>query len=226
MKWLTRQQAQQIDSTAINTYGLLGLVLMENAGRGVAEKLVSLGIQGTVTICVGKGNNGGDGLVIARHLQNFDVDVRVLLSCPPHELQGDALVNYRILKIAKFPFETFSAKGLEPDALPGQSAALFEDTDWIVDCLLGTGAHGNPREPLASLVKCVNLATGCRIMAVDLPSGLDCDLGTLGDPTIRADHTCTFVAPKIGFASEAAQNVLGQVHIVDIGLPRAMLQQL
>src|ERR671922_618219 len=95
--FLSRAEVRELDRRAIEEYGVPGVVLMENAGRGVAELLLSLGVHGPVAVCCGKGNNGGDGFVIARHLDNRNVPVRVLLFARPEELTGDAAVNYRII---------------------------------------------------------------------------------------------------------------------------------
>ena len=94
---LSREQSRAVDRRAIDHYGMTGLVLMENAGRGCARWLRRWGVSGPVVICCGKGNNAGDGFVIARHLELHGVDVRVLLWCPSESLAGDALANYRIL---------------------------------------------------------------------------------------------------------------------------------
>src|ERR1700687_726502 len=95
--FLSREQARTLDRRAIEEYGVPGVVLMENAGRGVAELLRSLGVRGLVVVCCGKGNNGGDGFVIARHLDNAGVAARVLLFARPEELTGDAAVHYPVL---------------------------------------------------------------------------------------------------------------------------------
>src|SRR5215472_571114 len=94
---LSRDEVRELDRRAIEEYGVPGVVLMENAGRGTAELLRSLGVRGPVVICCGKGNNGGDGFVMARHLDNAGVAVRLLLFADPDRLTGDAAVNYRIL---------------------------------------------------------------------------------------------------------------------------------
>src|SRR5687768_6616687 len=104
---LTREQVRAVDRRAVDEYGMSGLVLMENAGRGVAETLITLGVNGPVVICCGKGNNGGDGFVIARHLDNRGKQVRVLLFADPAELRGDAAANWRILEKANVECELF-----------------------------------------------------------------------------------------------------------------------
>jgi NAD(P)H-hydrate epimerase len=211
---LTREQVRSIDRKAIDHHGMNSLVLMENAGRGCADKLCELGIVGKVVIACGKGNNGGDGFVIGRHLDSRGYFVRVILAAKPDELQGDAAANYAVLKSAGIPIV-----GIERliEELPG--------ANWIVDALLGTGASGDPRPPMSGLIEQLNNANA-RKLAVDLPSGLDCDTGIPGTPTFRADHTCTFVAPKVGFANPAAKEFLGTVSVHDIGVPRKLLEEL
>ncbi len=210
---LTREHVRSTDRKAIEDYGMCGLVLMENAGRGCADKLCELGIVGKVVIVCGKGNNGGDGFVIARHLDARGFDVRVVLVAEPDELRGDAAANYAVLKRAGFPID-----GIE------RLREELAGSDWVVDALLGTGAIGDPRPPIAGVIEQLN-EIYARKLAVDLPSGLDCDTGIPGTLTIRADHTCTFVAPKIGFAKPAAKEFLGTVSVHDIGVPRKLLEE-
>lgn len=210
---LTREQLRSIDRRAIEEYGMSGLVLMENAGRGCADKLCELGIRGKVVIVCGKGNNGGDGFVIARHLDARGFDVRVVLIADPKELQGDAAANYAVLQGAGFPI-------VGGDQLHEE----LRGADWIVDALLGTGASGDPRPPISGVIKFLN-DTAARKLAVDIPSGLDCDVGIAYEPTFMADYTCTFVAPKVGFATPPAQEYLGTVSVHDIGVPRKLLEE-
>lgn len=220
MNTLTRQQAREIDRRAESEFGLSGLLLMENAGRGVADKLCELGISGPVVIACGKGNNGGDGFVIARHLDLRGYAVKVLLWADPRELVGDAAANYNTLARCGVPLHIFG-HGHDPAAL----AADLAGADWIVDALLGTGSRGEPRPPLDAVIGRLNAAPAGRL-AVDLPSGLDCDTGLPAASTIRAHHTCTFVAPKAGFLSSASQPYLGQVHVHDIGAPRKLVGEI
>ena len=216
MQYLTRQQVREVDRIAIQDYGIPGVVLMENAARGAVDVLLSEGVNGRVVICAGKGNNAGDGLVMARHLDILGVDVTVLLFCEPDVLSGDADINYRIIE----------RSGIDIVCLPSPSAAAIAErlrgADWIVDALLGTGTRGELREPFESVIAAINDA-GCRILAVDLPSGLDCDTGKqLGD-CIRADVTVTFVAEKIGFENVEARQFTGKVEVVRIGVPREVV---
>lgn len=219
MRYLTRQQVRDVDRRAIEEYGLSGLVLMENAGRGCADLLCRLGISGKVVICCGRGNNAGDGFVIARHLQLRGKQVQVLFWGEPDKLSGDAAANFEVLQKCEVPIHYF--QGAPPR---GELPFHLTNVDWIVDALLGTGAQGEPRAPLDAVIDLLNLCDG-RKFAVDLPSGLDADTGQTSAATFRADHTATFVAPKVGFCAPSAQAYLGLVHVLDIGAPRKLIDQ-
>jgi NAD(P)H-hydrate epimerase len=215
---LTRDEIREVDRRAIEVYGIPGMVLMENAGRGCVDRLVASGIGGPLGICCGHGNNGGDGFVIARHLQLRGYDARILLVADPSGLRGDARANFRIAQRCELPM-------VELPAWDGDMVARFLDgVDWIVDALLGTGASGQPRAPLDRLIARLNQQSARRL-AVDVPSGLDCDTGTPADPTFRADLTCTFVASKVGFDAPEAQEYLGCVQVLDIGAPRCIIEE-
>ena len=217
---LSRDEVRALDRRAIEEYGLPGVVLMENAGRGTAELLLGLGARGRVLVCCGKGNNGGDGFVIARHLDNRGVPVRVLLFARPEELHGDAAINYRVLARSGVPLAVH-AGAAEPDEAVRQELAASE---WVVDALFGTGLASAVRPPLDRVIALVN-ESKARVLAVDLPSGLDCDTGEPLGPTVRAGHTATMAAVKKGFTSPAARPWVGQVHVIDIGVPRVLLGQ-
>src|SRR6516225_7126526 len=128
MLYLTRDQMRALDRRAIEQYGVPGPVLMENAGRGAAELLLGLGVRGRVVVCCGKGNNGGDGYVIARHLDNRRVNVNVLLFAHPQELTGDAATAYRIIAFSELPVAIFDRPPLSEEKLRRELAGA----DWIV----------------------------------------------------------------------------------------------
>ena len=217
---LNRSAARDVDRLAIEQYGMSGLVLMENAGRGVVDTLVGLGVNGPVCIACGKGNNGGDGFVIARHLDLRGFQPQVVLFAPPQELHGDALTNFRILVKTEIPIVACAN-----NADRRQIQRRFADADWIIDALLGTGARGEPRPPLGDVIDSMNDASA-RTMAIDLPSGLDCDTGATSAHTVRADHTCTFVAAKPGFFCKQGPHVTGEIHVLDIGVPRQLVEEI
>jgi len=144
--------------------------------------------------------------------------VRVLLFGEPADLRGDAAANYAILTKCDIPVRVVTSAhdaGWESELAGAQ---------WLVDALLGTGARGQPRPPLDRVIQRMNQQSARRL-AIDLPSGLDCDTGEPAPTTFRADHTCTFVAPKTGFAEPAAAEFLGQVHVLDIGAPRKLIAE-
>jgi NAD(P)H-hydrate epimerase len=211
--YLTREEVRAFDKHAIEQLGIPSLVLMENAGRGAAEVLRSLGVHGQVVIVCGKGNNGGDGLVIARHLANAGIDVLALLFARPEDLSIDAAVHWNIAEKLHLPAQVWADRQLDETKL----AALFGAADWIVDALFGTGLTGPVRTPLDRVIALANASTAHRL-AVDIPTGLDADTGEALGAAVRAEHTVTFVAPKIGFRNPSAAAFLGCVHVTDIGV--------
>jgi NAD(P)H-hydrate epimerase len=213
---LDRQASRRVDRLAVQEYGMSGLVLMENAGRGIVDVLCRLGIAGPVVVCCGKGNNAGDGFVVARHLDLRGYPVRVVLCAEADQLSGDAGANFQILGKSDVPIEPWG----DPPALD----RALDGAAWIVDALLGTGAQGEPRPPVDTVIDRINAAPA-PVLAVDLPSGLDCDTGQVAGHTIRAAHTCTFVATKPGFLVPGADRYTGEVHVLDIGIPRKLLEE-
>jgi len=216
---LTRDEVRQVDRIAIEEYGLPGLVLMENAGRGAAEWLAELAPASTAVAC-GVGNNGGDGFVLARHFLNRGLPVRVLLCGDPTGLRGDALVQAGVLARAGIPLES---------PPPGEAAGswldgVFSQSDWIVDALLGTGLRGEVRDPHRAWIDAIHRAEK-PVFALDIPSGLDCDRGTPLGAAVRATCTATFVAWKRGFLEPQAREWLGECRVIDIGLPPGLLEQ-
>jgi NAD(P)H-hydrate epimerase len=220
MRPLSRAEIREVDRRAIEDYGMSGLVLMENAGRGCVDTLLEIGCRGPVAVVCGKGNNAGDGFVIARHLELRGVPTKVILLFSPDELRGAAAANYAILIRSQTKVVDLSAN-FNLAAIQSELAGA----EWIVDALLGTGSVGAPRYPLDAAIRAMNNAPARRL-AVDLPSGLDCDTGEPAEPTIRADHTCTFVAPKLGFNAAQAAPYLGRVHILEIGVPRRLVEEI
>ena len=215
---MTCAEVRALEQRAIWELGLPSIVLMENAGRGLAELLVSLGVTGKTMIVCGKGNNGGDGMVLARHLDNRQVNVRVLLFGRPEDLTSDAAVNFQVL----------TRSGMNVEVYPGESPDLdrvrdeLASAEWIVDALFGTGLRGPLRAPFDAVVGLINESTA-RVLAVDIPSGLDGDTGRPLGPTVRAQHTGTFLAVKAGFVQPESHEWTGEVHLIDIGLPRRYL---
>jgi NAD(P)H-hydrate epimerase len=219
MTTLTRAQVRKLDRRAIEEFGVPGIVLMENAGRGAAQVLMQLNAERKpVIVLCGKGNNGGDGHVIARHLDNHGWPVSVWSLAPLDELRGDAAINAKIVQNSGISIVRAH------EDLDAAVAGLESFSGWLVDALFGTGFTGALNDPYDRLVDAIN-ASRAQVLAVDIPSGLDCDTGVPLGSAVRAHHTVTFVAAKAGFANSAASAYLGQVHVVDIGAPRKLLAE-
>jgi len=222
----TREQIREIDRRAIQEFGVKGLILMENAGRACAQEAEGMlgGAEGKeVAILCGPGNNGGDGFVVARHLANRAAAVRIhLLGSVDKVLHsaGDAAVNLEIALNMDIPLAEIS----DPGAVE-QAAGKWEAADLIVDAMLGTGLRGQVRQPFLSAI-CVLNGLGCPVLAVDIPSGLDCDTGNPLGAAVRADRTVTFVLNKKGFLQPEAVQYTGRVVVADISVPRRLIEQL
>jgi NAD(P)H-hydrate epimerase len=221
---LTRAEVRELDRRATEGFGVPGLVLMENAGRGCAELLTRLNPDRAPTLILcGPGNNGGDGFVIARHLDNRGWPVSVHVVARHSQHAGDADINFDILYTSGIEFTQY-----RPDHFEQSHRDLFlrrvTAAGWVVDALFGTGLARALGAPFDFLAEAVN-GSGKPVLAVDLPSGLDCDTGEPLGPTVRAAHTATFVAPKRGFLNPNAKAWTGAVHVVDIGAPRVLVEE-
>jgi NAD(P)H-hydrate epimerase len=214
---MTRNQVRVFDSWAINTLGIPGMVLMENAGRSCAElikdKLKDV-TRPKVCIFCGTGNNGGDGYVIARHLLNDSYEVVVVICGDHQKIRGDAKTNLDILERMGQSIEQ-----LRPaeDNIPDRLENFAAGADMVVDSLFGTGLSGQLSDEYKQLIEGIN-AQNCPILAVDIPSGLDCDAGEPLGAVIRASYTVTFVAVKKGFTSATAARYTGEVFVASIGI--------
>ncbi|NLW51379.1 MAG: NAD(P)H-hydrate epimerase [Candidatus Brocadiaceae bacterium] len=223
---MTREQVRAVDRIAMERYAMPGVILMENAGRAcvlAAVRLMGGEAAGRrVGILCGRGNNGGDGLVVARHLSNAGAraDV-VLLTTVDEALEagGDAAVNLRIVRHMALPLRQAPTAAEAAEAVGG-----LLDADLIVDAMLGTGARGEVREPVRSAIEALQGYEG-PVLAVDVPSGLDCDTGRPMGACVRARCTVTFVARKVGFDEPGAGAWTGAVEVADIGVPRAVLDE-
>ncbi len=223
---MSRDAVRSVDRWAIEEIGLPGVVLMENAGRSCAELVMEkLSSRSASRVCIfcGTGNNGGDGYVIARHLINAGYEVRVVVCGDREKVRGDARINLDVLTALHATVEDLDPG--QADA-PQRLAAMAQGADLIVDAIFGTGLHGTLREDYRILVDAINTLE-TPVLAVDIPSGLDCDTGQPLGTAIRADWTVTFVAVKKGFvASAGARQYTGEVCVASIGVvPRGDLQR-
>ncbi len=160
--------------------------------------------------------NGGNGFVVARHLNAAGIDVQVLLFADPKELMGDACMNHAIIVHSDIPMQVLTSPCAE------ELKSIFKDAIWVVDALVGTGQKGSLRTPFDLVIRQIN-ESGVEVFAVDLPSGLDADTGIASDPTIKATITATMVTPKTGFKNPEAQSYLGKLKVVGIGLPKCFM---
>lgn len=221
MKAVTAREMREIDQRAINDYGIPGVVLMENAGRRVAEAVAEkLGaVQGsTVTIFAGKGNNGGDGLVAARHLYSMGADVKVLLLDNPDNISGDAAINLNIWKKMEQKVYTVTQK----DDFNAVRLFLVK-TDIIVDAIYGTGFKGKVKDYAGRIIEAIN-SCGKPVVSADIPSGLEADTGITGGACVRSSVTVTFGLPKIGLLIEPGAGYVGDLKVADISIPPALLE--
>jgi NAD(P)H-hydrate epimerase len=223
--WLSRDEVRELDRRAVEGFGVPGVVLMENAGRACAELLMRLnpGRQPAVILC-GPGNNGGDGFVIARHLDNHGWPVNVQVVAKHNRTPGDAATNFDILFAAGIPFTQYRPDHFEQQHRDHLLGRGLGPAGWVVDALFGTGLARPLAAPFDWLAGAVN-DSGKPVLAVDIPSGLDCDSGDPLGPTVKAAHTATFVAHKKGFRNPAAGQWTGEVHVIDIGAPRVLVEE-
>jgi len=214
---MSRDEVRAVDSWAISEVGVPGVVLMENAGRSCAElireKLGGVARRKVVIFC-GTGNNGGDGYVIARHLLNSGGEVVVVICGDYEKIRGDAKINLDIIEKLRHPIERVDPEG---EGIAQRVKELCEGVDMIVDGLFGTGLAGELRGGYRELIEGIN-EQDRPILAVDIPSGLDCDTGEPLGAAIKADYTVTFVAAKKGFAYPAARKYTGEVYVASIGV--------
>jgi len=222
MKIVTAEQMQTLDRKAIETYHIPGIVLMENAGRGATEVLWSTYPDlpnRRIAILAGKGNNGGDGFVIARYLLNHGISPKVFLLTNPEVLRGDAETNYQIFKRMK------------GDILPLPSSKDYqkikkdlERFDLLVDGIFGTGLDADVRGYYREVIDHLNTLR-TTIVSIDIPSGLDANTGKPLGTAIRASLTITFGLPKVGHLLHPGPDHTGQLKVVDIGFPKMLLDE-
>ncbi len=222
MKILTASEMQRIDRLTTEKYGVPSLTLMENAGRSVVEFLVARLAplaQHRIVILCGKGNNGGDGLVVARLLRAHGFDPRVLLFADPKGLHGDAAANYARL-LPSGPPEVIAG----PEAWQAIVASLTNTTLFVV-ALVGTGLAKPLEGFLLEVVRDINTRfPAARVLAVDLPSGISADSGELIGEHVRADFCVTFTAPKIAHVFPPACERMGEWVVKQIGTPPEALE--
>lgn len=205
---------RRLDATAIEEFGIPGIVLMENAGAGAARLLMDRfepALADGVLVLAGRGNNGGDGYVVARHLHNRGLSVRIVAAGTP--TTGDARTNHDIASRLGIP------------VLAADEPEGWTSCGCVVDALLGVGFGGELREDARELLERAAAASST-VVAMDVPSGVDADTGEPAAGAIRAQMTITFGAVKRGLLAEPAAEYVGELQLVDISLPRVLLESL
>ena len=214
MRIAVAEEMQKVDQLAQERFGLSTLVLMENAGSAAARLARSLlPSGGRVVVLAGKGNNGGDGLVAARHLANWGVKVVVVLA--DKNLKGASLTNLEIAR--RMGLEIIEAKEKR------KCEVLLLTSDLVIDGLLGTGISGPPRGLAAELIASLSSRTG-PILSLDLPSGTG-SYGQVFQPHVRATWTITFGVPKLGAFVYPAASAAGKIYLTDLGIPKRLIQE-
>ena len=213
---MSRNEVRAFDQWAINTLGIPGVVLMENAGHSCAE-LIKEKLSGIAApkVCIfcGTGNNGGDGFVIARHLLNSGFDIVIVICGERSKIKGDAKTNLDILEQMGRPIEQLN---LCAD-IRNQVKAFAAGADMLVDSLFGTGLTGRLNSEYKELIESIN-SLNRPVLAVDIPSGLDCDSGKPLGAAVKAAYTVTFVALKNGFTAPQAAEYTGEIFVASIGV--------
>jgi len=220
MKVVTSQQMREIDRKAIEENNLSGLTLMENAGFKIFQNLKNIYPNlrlKKIIVFSGSGNNGGDGFVVARHLYNYGVKVKVFLLAPLNKIKGEADENLNI--ITKMGVELFEAETTKLEEIQ----RAMRNSDLIIDAILGTGLQGKVTGLKAKIIDLINIANK-EVVAIDVPSGLDADTGKIKGPCTKVTHTITLALPKIGLLIFPGASYAGRVTVVEIGIPSYLLK--
>jgi len=220
MKVVSGQEIKEIDRRAMDSYGISGLILMENAGLKIFQKIKEIYPDlksKRVVILSGAGNNGGDSFVVARHLHNYGTKVKVLLLTSPNKFREEAKINWEII----------NKMGLDITIIEDSKDELLEkylrEAHLLVDGILGTGLRGPAKGLAAEVITLVNQLQK-EVVAIDIPSGLEADLTIIKGPCIKANFTITLGLPKIGLLFYPGADYAGKILVEDIGIPRELLE--
>jgi NAD(P)H-hydrate epimerase len=214
MPALTREQMVEVDRLMIEEYGITLIQMMENAGRNLAElarRMLGGQVQGRqIIVLCGSGNNGGGGMVAARHLSNWGASVQVILATEPEGLKETPAHQLQILQAMR---------------LDRNDEPYLGKADLVLDAMLGYGITGDPRGSIADWIGRAN-HSGRPVLALDTPSGLDTTSGIPGKPCLRATATLTLALPKVGLLSTEAKPFVGKLYLGDISVPPALYQKI
>ena len=212
--YVTAEEMRKIDDMSIREFQVDVLMLMENAGRATAimglQMLQGRTIGKRVACLVGGGNNGGDGMVAARHLANWGANVEMIVGTIKDRMKNVPLGQLHILEKMGIPILS--------------THYILRDYDLLIDGLIGYGLEDNPRDRIATIIKDAN-ASGRPILALDVPSGMNATTGKAYDPCIKATATLTLALPKTGFLAPGASLYVGDLYLADISIPRNVYQR-
>ncbi len=212
--YVTAEEMRKMDDITVREFHLDVPMLMENAGKALAtlaKQMLRGAIFGKRVAClVGGGNNGGDGMVAARHLANWGAEVNVIIGTAEDMMKDASLNQLRILERMGIPTRA--------------TDYALRDGDLLIDALIGYGLEGKPRDRIATMIRDAN-GSGRPIIAVDVPSGMNATTGEAYDPCIKATATLTLALPKTGFLAPSAQQYVGDLYIADISIPRNVYQR-
>ena len=218
MKGIRVAEMRRLDEAATREYAIPSLLLMENAGRSVCD-LVSREYEPCkVLVLIGKGNNGGDGLVVARHLANRGYKVEVALLEDPSKFKADPLLNFTMVRKMKIPRMQISETATEEEVL-----TLCRKADLVMDAIFGIGLNSPVGGVFETVIRALN-KSGKPVVSLDVPSGLDGDTGWVHGVAVKAAWTVALALPKAGFYENEGPQHTGEIEVVDIGLPRELLQ--
>ncbi|HOR46593.1 MAG TPA: NAD(P)H-hydrate dehydratase [Caldisericia bacterium] len=220
MKTVTSAQMREIDEQTSARFGVPSMLLMENAGASLCDIAMSeFSTKSPVIVC-GKGGNGGDGFVCARHLAMEGIQTKVFLLCKSEELTGDQAINFGILAKGFSGFIELHVG--ETDQNLGKLSQAVKKADLIIDCLLGTGLLEAPKGAIAQAIELVN-SVNLPVLSCDIPSGVDGSTGKVPGLAVQADVTCTFGLPKIGHLLYPGASMVGKLLLTNVGFPKVLL---
>jgi ADP-dependent NAD(P)H-hydrate dehydratase / NAD(P)H-hydrate epimerase len=227
MQVVSTLEMKELDRVSIEKFGIPSLILMENAGRGMAELacaiLMAQGMKevetGRVFVLAGKGNNGGDAFAAARHLKNRGVQVQILCVANDPSLKKDANVNFQITQKMKIPTRFVHSK----EDLESVRKSI-QEMDLVLDGLFGVGLTRKLDGLFKDVIRLVN-ETKKSVLAIDIPSGLNSDTGETLGIAIEAKYTGTLGAPKQGLYLKDGPKCSGEIAVIDISIPRELLSK-
>jgi NAD(P)H-hydrate epimerase len=217
MIYATADDIRRLDQAASRDYSIPGILLMENAGKAVADVIRREYKPCRVLVIAGKGNNGGDGLVVARYLAGHGYRVKIALLEDPAHLKADPLANFTLTQKNNIPCAAIS-KSVSEEAL----LELCRESELIVDAIFGIGIHSPACGIFEKAISAINRSKK-PVVSIDIPSGLDSDTGQVHGVAVKATRTVTLALPKFGLYKGEGPHHSGEIEVADIGIPRELL---